>query len=437
MKSSTRLFTRREVLRYAGKAAVAAPVLALTMTCGGAFSTPTQAPPIEPVSDDDFLDQIQRAIFLFFWEQADPTTGQVKDRALAAGNDSRTVSSIAATGFGLTALCIGHSRGYASSSAIQIRVKNTLNFLINQTNVNGFFYHFINMNTGERVWNSEVSSIDTTILLCGALTCRQYFQDTEIQSLASQIYNRVNWPWMLNAGPSFSMAWTPESGFAASRWDTYCELMMLYLLAIGSPTNPVSASTWDAFARPVLTYDNFTYITNFYAPLFIHQFSHAWFDFRNKADKYANYFDNSVTATKAHKQFCVDLQSQFRDYQQDLWGITSSDSVNGYTVWGGPPVIGTIDGTIVPCAAAGSLPFLSSDCLAVLRKIRADYSEVWQRYGFLDAFNPLTGWYDSDVVGINAGITMLMAENLRSGFVWNTFITSPEVQHAFSAVGLK
>ncbi|HEV2468310.1 MAG TPA: glucoamylase family protein [Candidatus Sulfotelmatobacter sp.] len=437
MKSSTRLFTRREVLRYAGKAAVAAPVLALTMTCGGAFSTPTQAPPIEPVSDDEFLDQIQRAIFLFFWEQADPTTGQVKDRALAAGNDSRTVSSIAATGFGLTALCIGHSRGYASSSAIQIRVKNTLNFLINQTNVNGFFYHFINMNTGERVWNSEVSSIDTTILLCGALTCRQYFQDTEIQSLASQIYNRVNWPWMLNAGPSFSMAWTPESGFAASRWDTYCELMMLYLLAIGSPTNPVSASTWDAFARPVLTYDNFTYITNFYAPLFIHQFSHAWFDFRNKADKYANYFDNSVTATKAHKQFCVDLQSQFRDYQQDLWGITSSDSVNGYTVWGGPPVIGTIDGTIVPCAAAGSLPFLSSDCLAVLRKIRADYSEVWQRYGFLDAFNPLTGWYDSDVVGINAGITMLMAENLRSGFVWNTFITSPEVQHAFSAVGLK
>lgn len=390
------------------------------------------------MSDDQFLDQIERAIFLFFWEQASATTGLVKDRALAAGNDSSTDASIASTGFGLSALCIGHKRGYGDAAQIQSRVTATLSFLANQqTNVNGFFYHFIDMNTGTRVRSSEVSSIDTSILLCGVLTCRQYFQDAQIQSLATQIYNRVNWPWMLNGGAAFSMGWTPENGFINSRWDTYSELMMLYLLAIGSTTNPVPASAWDAFARPTLTYQGLTYITNVDAPLFIHQDSHAWFDFRNKSDKYTNYFNNSVTATQAHRLFCLSLQSQFSDYQSNLWGITASDSANGYAVWGGPPAMGPIDGSIVPCATGGSLPFASSDCLVVLRKIRSQYPRAWQRYGFVDAFNPLSGWYDPDVIGINAGITMLMAENQRTNFVWNTFMSNPEAQSAFAAVGLK
>lgn len=277
------------------------------------------------MSDDDFLDQMQRAMFLFFWEQASAATGQVKDRALAGGNDTRTVSSIAATGFGLTALCIGHKRSYGDAAQIQSRVTNTLNFLLNQTNINGFFYHFVDMDSGARAFNSEVSSIDTSILLCGVLTCRQYFQDAQIQSMASQIYNRVNWPWMLNGGSSFSMGWTPEDGFITTRWDTYSELMMIYLLAIGSTTNPVPASAWDAFTRPNFTYQGLTYITNVYAPLFIHQYSHAWFDFRNKTDKYTNYFANSVTATQAHEEFCLSLQSQFKDYQANAWGITASD----------------------------------------------------------------------------------------------------------------
>ncbi len=407
------------------------------MSCGGSSSS-TPPPTTPPVSDDEFLDEIQRAVFLFFWEQSSPTTGLVKDRALAAGNDPRTVASIAATGFGLTALCIGHKRGYGDSTQIQTRVTTTLTFLLNQlTNVNGFFYHFLDMNTGARVWSSEVSSIDTSILLCGVLTCRQYFQDAKIQSLASQIYNRVNWPWMLNGGSAFSMGWTPENGFISTRWDTYSELMMLYLLAIGSTTSPVPASAWDAFTRPSFTYQGLTYITNLYAPLFIHQYSHAWFDFRNKTDKYANYFANSVTATQAHKRFCLALQSQFSDYQSNVWGITASDSASGYTAWGGPPAMGAIDGSIVPCAAGGSLPFLPTDCIAALRAIRQQYPQAWQRYGFLDAFNPITGWYDSDVLGIDAGITMLMAENQRSGFVWNTFMANPEAQSAFSAVGLQ
>jgi hypothetical protein len=405
----------------------------LGTSCGGSGSS-NSGPP--PPTDDQFLDEIERAIFLYFWEQASSSTGQVKDRAFAVGNDSRAVSSIAATGFGLTALCIADQRGYMGSASVVARVQATLSFLVNQMpNQNGFFYHFVDMNTGQRINSSEVSSIDTAILLCGVLTCRQHFQDQQIVDLATEIYQRIIWPWMLNGGSTFSMGWTPETGFLPTRWDTYSELMMLYLLAIGATANPVPASAWHAFARPLLTYQGLTYITNTGAPLFIHQYSHAWFDFRNKQDAYANYFNNSITATEAHKLFCLSLAGQFSDYSNKLWGITASDSVNGYVAWGGPPAMGPIDGSVVPCGAGGSIPFLSSDCIAVLRNIQSAFPKAWQRYSFVDAFNPLTGWYDTDVLGIDLGIMMLMAENQRTGFVWNTFMKNPEAVAAMTAVG--
>jgi hypothetical protein len=323
-----------------------------------------------------------------------------------------------------------------ASADIAARVQATLTFLLNQMpNQDGFFFHYVDMNTGQRANSSEVSSIDTAILLCGVLTCRQHFQDQQIADLATQLYQQVNWPWMLNGGATFSMGWLPESGFLTGRWDTYSELMMLYLLAIGATVNPIPASSWQAFARPSLTYQGLTYITNLSAPLFIHQYSHAWFDFRNKQDAYANYFNNSITATQSHMLFCLSLASQFSDYSNNLWGITASDSVNGYVVWGGPPSMGPIDGSIVPCAAGGSIPFLSSNCIAVLRDIQAEFPNAWQRYSFVDAFNPLSGWYDTDVIGIDLGIMMLMAENQRSAFVWNTFMTNPEALAAMTAVG--
>lgn len=429
--------SRRELLARLGKTMLASPLLnmaMISMSCGRSKTSNNSGPP--PLSDDQFLDEIERAIFLYFWEQASSTTGQVKDRAFAAGNDNRTVSSISATGFGLTALCIADQRGYMTSANIIARVQATLSFLLNQMpNQNGFFYHFVDMSTGQRARNSEVSSIDTAILLCGILTCRQHFQDQQIVDLATQLYQRVNWPWMLNGGSTFSMGWMPKNGFLTARWNPYSELMMLYLLAIGATVNPVSARTWQAFARPSLTYQGLTYITNTSAPLFIHQYSHAWFDFRNKQDAYANYFNNSITATQAHKLFCLSLASQFSDYSNNLWGITASDSVNGYVVWGGPPAMGPIDGSIVPCAAGGSIPFLSSDCIAVLRSIQSGFPKTWQRYSFVDAFNPLSGWYDTDVVGIDLGIMMLMAENQRTGFVWNTFMKNPEAGAAMTAVG--
>jgi hypothetical protein len=427
--------TRRQMIEVCGKAALLYPLLGV-FSCGrssGGMIAPASG---YTGTDTQLLDELERAAFQFFWSEASPSTGLVKDRALVNGGDSRSLASVASTGFGLAALCIAAERGYGRSIDIKARVRSTLEFLLNAKplTVNGFFYHFIDMNSGVRAPNSELSSIDTAILLCGVLTARKYFQDAQITSLATHIYERVNWPWMLNGGATFAMAWKPEDGFTRARWDTYNELMMLYLLAIGSPTNPVPASIWEKWARPIVQYQGIRYISGA-APLFIHQYSHAWFDFRNKRDAYSNYFENSAKATEAHKLFCIALARQFSDYSDSLWGITASDSAHGYVAWGGPPAEGPIDGTVVPAAAAGSLPFVFSDTLKVLRTIREHYPSAWGRYGFVDAFNPLTGWVNPDVIGIDTGISMLMAENARTGFVWKTFMKNPEVQNAMKLAG--
>jgi hypothetical protein len=432
---------RREVMRLCGAGLLASPLSTL-VACGIGIDIPQSF--VEPNgapyegTDEQLLDEIQRAIFSFFWNEASAKTGQVKDRALANGNDSHTMSSIAATGFGLTSLCIGDQRGHGKSPDILERVRRTLRFLANDLkNEHGFFYHFVHMETGQRWEKCELSSIDSSLLLCGVLTARQYFADQEIKDLATKIYERVDWPWMLNGGSTLSMGWHPESGFLNARWEHYCELMMIYLLAIGSPTHPVPASSWNAWTRPTIKYQGIEYISG-NDPIFTHQYSQAWFDFRNKRDAYTDYFENSVKATKAHKLFCLSLHDKFPDYSENLWGISASDYVKGYTAWGGPPPQGPIDGSIVPCATGGSLAFLFEDCIKVLRNLRGRYREkAWTKYSFVDAFNPLTGWYDPEVLGIDLGITMLMAENHRTGFVWNTFMKNPEAQSAMQKVGFK
>ena len=172
--------------------------------------------------------------------------------------------------------------------------------------------------------------------------------------------------------------------------------------------------------------------------MFVHQYSQAWFDFRGKRDKFADYFKNSATATEVHRRFCLELSHKFPDYSDDLWGITASDSSHGYVVWGGPPEIGPIDGTVVPSATGGSLAFLPQPTLRVLKNIKNKYgSRVWSNYGFVDAFNPLTNWYDNDVIGIDTGITMLMAENLRTGFVWEMFMKNRETQLGIQRAGFR
>ncbi len=400
--------------------------------------------------DQVFLDDLQRRGCLYFTEQASPNTGQVLDRAawrnLTGALDPRRMASIAATGFGLSALCIAHKRKYQSRSGIIEQVRRTLRFHCNTLpHDHGFFHHFTDIETGESWRNTELSSIDTSILLCGILTARAYFHsDAEIVRLATAIYERVDWPWMLNAEQTFSMGYR-NGAFLKSRWNHYCELMMLYLLAIGSPTHPVDPACWDAWSRPMMHYDGFEYI-GANDPLFVHQYSHAWYDFRNKRDRHANYFANSVLATRAHQAFCLNLG---KPYSRDYWGISASDSQHGYTAWGGPGVrdpgvpdakqgFGGIDGSVVPHATAGSLPFLPADCLRVQHSLHNTYgSRAWGRYGFCDAFHPDANWYDPDVLGIDLGISVLMAENLRTGFVWETFAQNPEVPTAMQRAGFR
>jgi hypothetical protein len=426
--------SRRRLLEMAAAAGVLAltPVGAL---CSNSFfgEASTQSP-----ENAAFLDDLIRQGCLFFWEQASPSTGQVLDRAhydLNGARDTRRMASIAATGFGLSALCVADKYGYLPHDQIVERVRTTLDWHLNKfPQVHGLFYHFTDIETGERIKGVELSSIDTALLLCGVLTARAYFDDPKIKSLAQQIYERVDWPWMLNGGNTFSMGWHPGQGFLNARWERYCELMMIYLLAIGSPAHSVSPSYWNNFTRPKIKYAGFEYISG-NDPLFTHQYSQAYYDFRNKRDAYANYFDNSVTATKAHKAFCLSYKNW---YNEDYWGISASDYEGGYTAWGGPPAKGPIDGTVVPCAAAGSLAFLPNECLSVLRAMRSKFGkQAWGRYGFVDAFHPSANWYDPDVLGIDQGISVLMAENLRSGFVWSTFMNNPECAHAMQLAGFK
>jgi hypothetical protein len=387
--------------------------------------------------DDLFLDELSQACFGYFIEGAHPESGQVLDRRRHSDSrETRRVASIAATGFGLTALCIADSRRWRPREALEEQVVRTLRHLRqSMPHDHGFFYHFHDWRTSERLWQCELSSIDTTLLLCGVLTCRAHFKNGEIRRLATEVYERVEWSWMLNGGQTFSMGWTPERGFLESRWDHYCELMMLPLMALGSPTHPVAAETWRAWSRPVRTYFGERYVWS-PAPIFVHQFAHAWFDFRRRTDAGTDWFANSIAATRAHVAWSLAQAKRFPKWSGDLWGVTSSDSAKGYVAWGGPPDSGPLDGTIVSCAAAGSLPFLPEACLRTLRHQRAQYgTRAWGRFGFVDAFNPHNDWVNPDVIGIDVGITLLMAENLRSGFVWNTFMKDPAPRAGMKRAG--
>jgi hypothetical protein len=444
--------SRRQMLKVAAEAAGSA-ILPLS-GCGGTADRQTSPlspiwPPSLPVgtwtqtaADNAFLDDLQRQACLYFWEQASSINGQVLDRAsnnLDGAMDSRLTSSIAATGFGLVALCIADSRGYQSHAGIIVRVQAALDFHLNSMpNENGFFYHFIDVETGQPLSGSEASSMDTSILLCGMLTASGYFRDAQIADLAMQIHERVNWPWMLNGGSTFAQAWLPVSGFEVGRYDTYCELMMLYLPAVGWPTNPIAASYWDNFARPILSYEGYSYISSNDDPLFTHQYSHEFFDFGGKTDAYANYNSNSIAATQAHETFCLAYpQVNGAWYKESCWVITSSDSAEGYTSWGGPPAFGQIDGTVVPCAAAGSLMFLPNECLSMLEALNAAWNTTpaWGRYGFVDAFHPSASWYDADVLGIDQDISVVMAENLRTGLIWSAFMSNPVCGGAMQLAG--
>jgi hypothetical protein len=421
-----RHFTRRAFLQ----AAAVSPLLA-------------ESPATLSSDEDRFLDDISRRAFRYFWEQADPHTGLVLDRARMDGlprkDRAADVASMASTGFALTALCIAYRRKWMDPQALRGRIETTLRHLAyEQPHYLGWFYHFVNRKTGERVWECELSTIDTAILLAGIITAQQCFiEDTDIASLAQDIFDRVDFLWMLDPQTQLMhMGWKPVGGFLRSVWGNYRENILLSIIGMSSPTHPLPIHSWYRFRRDSITFDNYSFVGR--GPLFTHQFPQAWLSLEGLRDGspfHLDYFVNSVIATRAHRAYCLSLRSLYPSFSPNLWGVTASDSAIGYVIWGAMTSRRNLDGTIVPCAAAGSLMFTPDICLPALRTMYDEFGDlIYGPYGFADSFNPETRWVDSEVLGIDQGITLLSAENLRTQSVWKWFMSSPDIRRAIGRV---
>ena len=431
------------------------------------------------VADRAFLDTVSRRTFDFFWETTNPRNGLTPDRW-----PSKSFSSVAAVGFALTAYPIGVERGWITRDAARARVLTTLRFFwrapqgpqpTGVTGYKGFFYHFLDMESGHRFERVELSTIDTALLLAGALTCGQYFDggssdETEIRALADSLYRRVDWRWAANGDTLVSMSWRPERsphqnerGFNLSQWRGYDEGMILYLLALGSPTYPVDPAAWTVWTRSY-KWDGFhgqEYVQ--FAPLFGHQYSHLWVDFRGIRDAYMrgrgiDYFENSRRAALANRAYAIANPDAWRGYGPEAWGLTASDGpldatlvVDGrsrtfHTYWARGAGTDELndDGTVAPTGAAGSIAFAPEVVVPTVIAMRRTYGDgLFGRYGFLDAFNPTLrasgpplhhgriveglAWFDTDYLGIDQGPIVGMIENWRTDFVWRLMRRDPHV----------
>ncbi len=387
--------------------------------------------------DDGFLNMVESQSFQYFVKASNPANGLVLDKSSNTGapDYKYAPASIAAVGFGLAALTAGTERGWISKPAAEAQVKTTLKFFYEQMeSEHGFFYHFVDMETGKRVWDCELSSIDTALFLAGALTAAQYFENPEIKSLAQKLYERTDWKWMANGSPFLTMGWKPGRTFLPAVWNEYNESIVMYILALGSPTYPLTAESWTAIKRPRGKYKGHELIMS--PPLFTHQFSHAFIDFRGKRDAFADYFENSVQATLANRQFCIDSSSSFKTYDENSWGLTASIGPDGYMAYGAPPGPALHDGTVAPSAAAASIVFTPEYSIAAMRNYYSKYrTELWGQYGFADSFNLDRDFFAPDAYGINVGPTVLMIENFRSGLIWKLFMSRPEVKKGMKAAG--
>ncbi len=422
------------------------------------------------LSDDAFLDLVAHTAFDFFWYEANPANGLIKDRSTPT-----SAASIASVGFGLTAYGVAAEKGWITRAQARQRTLNTLNFFwraphsaaTDATGYRGFFYHFLDMNTGRRVGTNELSTIDTALLMGGVRYAGQFFNDpthpdeARIRALSDSLFDRVDWDWASPDPPLVALGWKPELASGGERngfricnggfcdWRGYNEASILYLQAIGSRTHPVPPSAWT-------TWDD-TYSFNYYfspqpyivfAPLFGHQYSHVWADFRGKYDAYGrsngnlDYFENSRRATLAQRAYTTANPSGFAGYDADGWGITASDTPTGYKARGALPVQND-DGTLVPTGPGGSYPFTPQESLASLRAFYSRYRSVpygsfgtlWGPYGFRDAINPKAQWIDNDYIGIDQGPIVLMIENGRRNAVWNYTMRDPRLLDGMRRAG--
>lgn len=380
------------------------------------------------LDDAALIDAIARETFDYFWHEADLETGLIRDRSTES-----SPASIAAVGFGLAALPVGVERGWISAGEGLESATVTLNTFLSGgvQGEHGFFYHFVDMQTGERVWNSELSSIDTALLAAGALVAGQYFGG-EVQAAANELYERIEWDWMASGGEFVTMGWTPESGFLDAAWDHFDESMLLYALAIGSPTHPIPASVWNDWARPLHRADESIVLPG--DPLFVYQYPQAFLNLRGLEDAYANYWNNTARACERHHAYILENQDDYATYAHGAWGLSASDGPEGYRAYGASPV--NNDGTLAPYASAACLPFTPEIALDSLRALLSAYGErVWREYGFVSAVNEAEGWYSRDHIGIDEGDILLMLANAQDGLVWDLFMSHPSVQAALDAMG--
>jgi hypothetical protein len=400
------------------------------------------------LDDEAFLDLVQRTAFDYFWHEANPQNGLIKDRSSNA-----SLSSIAAVGFGLSALTVGLDRGWISREAGRERVLTTLEFLwksrqgpqADATSYKGFYYHFLDMHTGRRAHGAELSTIDTALLLGGVLHVQQYFDqpdatEAKIRALANDLYRRVEWPWMQVRLAKLCHGWSPETGFLPYDWGGYNEAMILYVLALGSPTFPITPEAWAAWTSSYTWQTHYDQAFVVFPPLFGHQYSHVWIDFRGIQDPYMrakglDYFENSRRATLANRAYAIANPYGWADYGENVWGLTASDIPSSYKARGAPPPESD-DGTITPTAAGGSFAFTPRESLAALRYMYATYRpQLWGPYGFKDAFNPTQKWFASDYLAIDQGPILLMIENYRTGRIWQVFMQHAAIQRGLARAG--
>lgn len=415
-------------------------ILCLAFASAPARAQKETPPPA--LTDSQLLTEIERRAFRFFWEKCDPATGMVNDRARNRGTDNDEgdkVSSIASTGYALAALPVAVEHGWIARDQAYARALTTLRYLHDTLpNQHGWYYHFIDRHTGQRVWNCELSSIDTCWLLIGALVCGQYWRGTEADRLANALYDRVDWTWMRTNGGTqpqkklLSMGWTPEKGFLTSDWGAYSEMMALYLLGLGAKRDPLPVESWIAWTRNVVAYGGRKTLAG--GPIFMHQMSHGYYDFHNRRDRLGwDYWVSSQEATYINRQFCRDKAATRKTYAEGFWGLNANDAPDGYRAYSAP---GEEDGTVSSTGALDSLLFTPDLSIAAAKAIYTRLSaRLWGRYGFSDSFNLDRDWYDPDVIGIDLGMTLIDIEDYRTGRIWRLLASHPSTARALQRAG--